>query len=144
MHNPEMLSKLFIEVALRHLTTRPMGLLSGTESGKLQLSPHWLEEVVAITKGILAGTQEFVAQETATKEQHETTTKITKAAHHLLKQFKKTTQKASYSKKEKQAASRAFVSGVCALAEASSDDLTREEWDSVFSILADKLTDFEF
>lgn len=70
--------------------------------------------------------------------------KITKAANHLFSQFKKSTQKAKFTKKEKQLAGKAFVAGVCALAEASNDDLTRAEWDSVFSLLAEKLLEYEF
>jgi hypothetical protein len=69
--------------------------------------------------------------------------RVTKAAQHLFKKFKKATQKAAFTKKEKQMTARAFVAGVCALAEASGPEMTKENWDAVFSILAEKLMEYE-
>lgn len=69
--------------------------------------------------------------------------RVTKAAQHLFKKFKKASQKAAFTKAEKQLSARAFIAGVCALAEASGEEMTREDWDSVFSILAEKLMDYD-
>lgn len=69
---------------------------------------------------------------------------VTKAAQHLFKKFKKATQKAAFTKKEKQLAARAFVSGVCALAETNGTEMTKENWEAVFSIFAEKLMEYDF
>lgn len=70
--------------------------------------------------------------------------RVTKAAQHLFKKFKKATQKAAFTKKERELASRAFVSGVCALAETNIPELSKQDWEAVFSIFAEKLMDYKF
>ena len=70
--------------------------------------------------------------------------KSEKVAKFIVGKFQKATQKKKFTKAQVKLASRAFVSGMVTLAEASGDGLTTEEWDDVYSIVAVKLMDYEF
>ena len=70
--------------------------------------------------------------------------KSEKIAKFLFGKFKRATQKKKYTKAQIKLASRAFVSGMVALAEAAGTELTMEEWEDVYSSLAMKLLDYDF
>lgn len=67
MQDPDTVSKVFIEVALRYLSNRSMGVLHATAGGDMEVSSDWLKEIGVITQAILVGAQQFTDNQPQTQ-----------------------------------------------------------------------------